>query len=121
MTIRFNQSVEGKMKIVLKRLSICLAAVLFLVLVASAATQNTVTSTGRFQLVPATVWDETTQRDVNRLFKIDTATGKTWEYESYLFTPSGGEKSRTTRISGWTECNENPLEIILKSQKKESK
>jgi hypothetical protein len=65
--------------------------------------------TGRYLLVPATVEDVSQGKVVGhspRLFKIDTATGQIWQFQ----TSSDGK----TEIDGWLDVSDDLLTAISK-------
>ena len=65
---------------------------------------------GRFQIIAATVYSEASKTDVKMVFKLDTATGKTWFWDNL---PMKGKDGNTVYIPGWAEATADVTQQYL--------
>lgn len=102
----------------IRSLSIFLGFLLSLVCFSRETLGQEPTVVGRFQIYAATFYDQHEQKDVRALFKIDTATGVTWQYQVFTMKGRPGNEINGATVAGWVLVDADPLQTINRLQKK---
>jgi hypothetical protein len=92
-------------------ITLALALLLIITLRADDAPKPAAGPTGRYTLCSAIVNRQPGQ-PVASIFKIDTATGKTWRYESSIAMMTNGTMIGEARAEGWVTVMDNYFDAL---------